>query len=37
MKMYDVVPKLPMTYRVSPVSCIVVIVVGVIAVENIPS
>ena len=37
MKMYDVVPKLPMTYRVSPVSCTVVVVAVVTAVEYLPS
>ena len=37
MKMYDVVSKLPMTYRVSPVNCIVVIVVVSTMVEYLPS
>ena len=37
MNMYDVVPKLPMTYRVSPVSCTVVIVVVATIVEYLPS
>ena len=37
MKMYDVVPKLPMTYRVSLVGYTVVIVVVATAVEYLPS
>ena len=35
MKMYDDVPKLPMTYRDSPISCIVVMMV-VVDVEYLP-
>ena len=35
--MYDVVPKLPMTYRVSLVSCTVVIVAVATTVEYLPS
>ena len=37
MKMYDVVPKIPMKYRVSLVSCIVVIVSVATTVEYLPS
>ena len=37
MKMHDVVPKLPMTYRDSPVTCTVVVVVVVDDVEYLPS
>ena len=37
MKMYDAVPKLPMTYRVSPVNCTIVIVVVSTMVEYLPS
>ena len=37
MKMYDVVPKNPMIYRVSPVSCTVVIVAVSTTVEFLPS
>ena len=36
MKMYDDVPELPMTYRDSPVSCTVVMMV-VVDVEYLPS
>ena len=36
MKMYDGVPKLPMTYRDSPVSCTVVVAVATV-VEHLPS
>ena len=36
MKMYDGVPKLPMTYRDSPVICTVVVVVATL-VEYLPS
>ena len=36
-KIHDVVPKLPMTYRDSLVSCTVVVVVVVDDVENLPS
>ena len=36
MKMHDVVPKLPMTYRDSPVCCTVVMMV-VVDVEYLPS
>ena len=36
-KIDDDVPKLPMTYRVSPVNCIVVIVEVVTMVEYLPS
>ena len=36
MKMYDDVPKLPMTYRVSPDSCTVLVAV-VVVVEYLPS
>ena len=37
MKMYDVVPKLPLTYRVSPVNYTVVIVAVATTVEYLPS
>ena len=37
MKMYDDVPKLPMAYRVSTFSCIVVIVAVDTTVEYLPS
>ena len=37
MKMYDVVPKNPMTYRVSPISFTVVIVAFATTVEYLPS
>ena len=37
MNMCDDVPKLPMTYRVSPVSCTVVLVAVVTMVEYLPS
>ena len=37
MKIYDVVPKLLMTYRVSPISCTVVIVAVATTVEYLPS
>ena len=37
MKMYDVVPKNPMIYRVSPVSCTVVIVAVATTVDYSPS
>ena len=37
MKMYDVVPKIPMTYRVSPVSCTILIVAVSTVVEYLPS
>ena len=36
MKMLDNVPKLPMTYRVSPDSCIVIVIV-VVVVEYLPT
>ena len=36
-EMYDGVPKLPMTYRVSPVSCTVVIVVVATTIKYLPS
>ena len=36
MKMYDDVPKIPMTYRDSPTSCTVVVAVGNV-VEYLPS
>ena len=36
MKMYDDVPKLPMTYRVSPVSCTIVLVAVATMVEYLP-
>ena len=35
-EMYDDVPKLPMTYRDSPVNCIVVVAVAIV-VEYLPS
>ena len=37
MKMYDDVSKIPMTYRVSIVSCIVLIVAVATIVEYLPS
>ena len=37
MNMYDVVPKIPMTYRVSPASYIVVIVAVSTTVEYLPN
>ena len=36
-KMYDVAPKIPVTYWVLPVSCIVVIVAVATTVEYLPS
>ena len=37
MKMYDDVPKLPMTLRVSPVSCTIVVVAVATTVEYLPN